>query len=299
MMLQQLMEDSLPSAQGRVIVVLEGGYNLQSISNSAVACLHVLTGTKHYERPVAELFVTPEGLIGEKVEMPTVEGLAAIEATMAGHQKWPSPLWARRGREKQSGGDSSGSGSGSGGGGGGSEKAVSNMSSPPASPPEQPSEPATAPEPSHDADGAGATTVTVTINGLLAGIEKITFSAAPSDTIRSVKLKWCELAGFEELEAREGTPGGEYHTRLVACGHPDRMRGLLDMKNPRMGIYVGASTDGSFGSEFPTKCGGKKVWSRKSSGGADPDKDELTLESCGYSVGSDCKLVWTPNQCSS
>ena len=162
------------------------------------------------------------------------------------------------------------------------------------SPLEQPSEP----EPSPVADGAdGATTVMVTISGM--AFEKITFSAAPSDTIRSVKLKWCELAGFEKLEAREGTPGGEYHTRLVACGHPDRMRGLLDMKNPRMGIYVGASTDGSFGSEFPTKCGGKKVWSRKSSGGADPDKDELTLESCGYSVGSDCKLVWTPNQCSS
>ena len=74
MMLQQLMEDTLPSAQGRVIVVLEGGYNLQSISNSAVACLHVLTGTKHYKR--------------EKVEMPTVEGLAAIEATID-----TGPIW--------------------------------------------------------------------------------------------------------------------------------------------------------------------------------------------------------------
>ena len=149
------------------------------------------------------------------------------------------------------------------------------------SPLEQPSEP----EPSPVADGAdGATTVMVTISDMAS--KKITFSAAPSDTIRSVKLKWCEFAGLEE-------------ERCTSPGHPDGLCGLLDMKNPRMGIYVGASTDGSFGSEFPTKCGGKKVWSRKSSGGADPDKDELTLESCGYSVGSDCKLVWTPNQCSS
>ena len=99
--------------------------------------------------------------------------------------------------------------------------------------------------------------------------KKITFSAAPSDTIRSVKLKWCEFAGFEE-------------ERCISPGHPDRMCGLLDMKSPRMMIYVGASTNRSFGSRID-----------------DPDKDELTLESCGYGVGSDCKLVWTLNQCSS
>ena len=133
------------------------------------------------------------------------------------------------------------------------------------SPLEQPSEP----EPSPVADGAdGATTVMVTISDMAS--KKITFSAAPSDTIRSVKLKWCEFAGLEE-------------ERCTSPGHPDGLCGLLDMKStPQMMIYVGASTSRSFGSRID-----------------DPDKDELTLESCGYGVGSDCKLVWTPNQCSS
>ena len=134
------------------------------------------------------------------------------------------------------------------------------------SPLEQPSEP----EPSPVADGAdGATTVMVTISDMAS--KKITFSAAPSDTIRSVKLKWCEFAGLEE-------------ERCTSPGHPDGLCGLLDIKRTQIKshIYVGASTDRSFGSRID-----------------DPDKDELTLESCGYGVGSDCKLLWTPNQCSS
>jgi acetoin utilization deacetylase AcuC-like enzyme len=78
-MLQCLMAASIPSAQSKVIVVLEGGYNLTSIAVSALACLKVLTGTETY--------------VNGK-EAPTQEGANAIAATKAGHQGWPNPPWA-------------------------------------------------------------------------------------------------------------------------------------------------------------------------------------------------------------
>ena len=79
LMTQQLMEGNVNVP---VIIVLEGGYNLTSISNSAVACLEALTKRKRFEI--------------EGKEEPTTEGLNAIQATKEGHLKWPSPTWASK-----------------------------------------------------------------------------------------------------------------------------------------------------------------------------------------------------------
>jgi acetoin utilization deacetylase AcuC-like enzyme len=81
LMMQKLM--SIPSVKEKVIVVLEGGYNLDSISVSALACLNVLTKTKVYKY--------------EGDPTPTKEGLAAIEATLKAHRERGSPAkWARK-----------------------------------------------------------------------------------------------------------------------------------------------------------------------------------------------------------
>jgi histone deacetylase 6 len=75
-MLQMIVE-SVPSAAGRVIVVLEGGYNLSSIARSALACLQVLTGTERFARE-------------EGTDVASAAGAAAIAATIAAH----AGLWA-------------------------------------------------------------------------------------------------------------------------------------------------------------------------------------------------------------
>lgn len=74
-----VMLQCLMAANKKVIVVLEGGYNLDAIAVSALACLKVLTGTETY--------------VNGKEE-PTQEGANAIAATKAGHQGWPNPQWA-------------------------------------------------------------------------------------------------------------------------------------------------------------------------------------------------------------
>ena len=85
-MTQQLLNFSNDSSKknedtNRVIVVLEGGYNLNSISNSALACLLSLTRTKTYEDITTEV--------------PTKEGLAAIAATIAAHRD-TTAAWATK-----------------------------------------------------------------------------------------------------------------------------------------------------------------------------------------------------------
>jgi histone deacetylase 4/5 len=79
LMMQKLM--AIPTSMEKIIVVLEGGYNLDSIAVSALACLNVLTRSEVYE--------------DNGDEQPTVEGLNAINATITSHQsQWPFPKWA-------------------------------------------------------------------------------------------------------------------------------------------------------------------------------------------------------------
>jgi acetoin utilization deacetylase AcuC-like enzyme len=86
----QLLHSLSSLADGRVVVVLEGGYNLRSIAASTVACLNVLVGG------TAPRVDHDEQGQGGARRTPSKEAMRSITATIRAHRELAKKEWALR-----------------------------------------------------------------------------------------------------------------------------------------------------------------------------------------------------------
>ena len=83
----QMLHQLTSLANGKVIVVLEGGYNLRSIAASAVACLNVLVGGK----PPS---LDEENGSSNSIPPPSKMAIKSITATIRAHKEIAKSHWA-------------------------------------------------------------------------------------------------------------------------------------------------------------------------------------------------------------
>ena len=122
----QMLHQLSSLANGRVIVVLEGGYNLESIAASTLSCLHVLLGGRPCLSASKTLVPVADGVVQQQVQQDTTDPslhetiiMANISATIQAHRELAKARWAMN-FPVLSGGSGGGGDEGGRGGSGGS-----------------------------------------------------------------------------------------------------------------------------------------------------------------------------------